>query len=93
MDEEYSVSDFSFNDLLEEIESDISFFDSDNLVEEKVAYETKSHAENEMQGPESDDTKNTIEKESKISDIDNPFEIKHDQMQEKHLILVGINIF
>jgi len=86
-EDDYSVSEFSFNDLLEEIERDISFFDSVDLVEEEVevAYEDQMHAKNVQQMQNDDDSQNLKEKKS---DVSNTFPLKkHDRLREKHLIL------
>jgi len=83
-DERYAVTDFSFSDLLDEIESEISFFDEDNLHEDEVefAYENESAVNIKTEHAADDDN------DGKISNDADAFSMPHhDPLREKHLIL------
>jgi len=89
-DEKYAVTDFSFNDLLEEIESDISFFDKEITDEKEAefAYDTNSQAKDKRQLQEAENLGEINDRESKDTITDNTFKFQqHDRLREKHLIL------
>jgi len=90
-DEEYTVTEFSFNDLLEEIESDISFFDQDKLNDDdevEFAYETQSQNNKAQLMQKSEDFAKIDEGAHGKSNVGDSFKLQHhDRLQEKHLIL------
>ncbi len=89
-DEKYSVTDFSFNDLLDEIESDISFFDKDDFADDEeveFAYETQLRAQSTQQIQENEASGNVDKSTSKGSDSEKSFQFQQGRLQEKHLIL------
>ncbi|MFX0208954.1 MAG: tetratricopeptide repeat protein [Candidatus Hodarchaeota archaeon] len=90
-DEKYAVTDFSFSDLLEEIESDISFFDENNLDEDEMeyAYEGESQTKDAGRIQESQNlSKSEDGGASRKTGADSLFKSQqHDRLREKHLIL------
>lgn len=89
-DEKYAVTDFSFNDLLDEIESDISFFDKDNPNKDEVelAYEEPSKVKKAKQVLKDErlSPKDDTEVETKIAGESFKMQ-QHDRLREKHLVL------
>ena len=94
-DEKYAVKDFSFNDLLDEIESDISFFEKDEIEknEREFAYKTNPAIgrqqrleETEKLGADSDRAANdaSSDKSQKVQ--------QQDRLREKHLVL-GLKLY
>jgi serine phosphatase RsbU (regulator of sigma subunit)/anti-sigma regulatory factor (Ser/Thr protein kinase)/TolA-binding protein len=89
-DEKYAVTDFSFSDLLEEIENDISFFDENNLDEDEMeyAYESESQAKDARSIQESQNLSKSEDGASRKTGADTSFKSQqHDRLREKHLIL------
>ncbi len=89
-DEKYAITDFSFNDLLDEIESDISFFDKDNPNEDEVEFANgeplKVKKAKQVSKNEKLKKNNDTKVEGKISG--ESFKMKqHDRLREKHLVL------
>ncbi len=85
-EEKYAESDFSFDDLLNEIENDITFFDHDTEVENEIefAYENKLQAQkvNQM-------TNDAIDNRT-IGETRNGHSLqiqKNNRLREKHLAL------
>lgn len=89
-DEKYAVSEFSFSDLLEEIESDISFFDEDNSTESEVefAYEKQSQINKAQAMSKRESLRKITEKTIDKTNTDSSFRMQlQDQLREKHLVL------
>ena len=88
-DERYAVSEFSFNDLLEEIESDISFFDEESIEDEvEFAYEKPAQIKQAKQLSNREKLGKIDEKAAEKTKIDDSFRMQqHDRLREKHLVL------
>ena len=90
-DEKYVVADFSFSDLIEEIESDISYFDKEILDDDKVefAHEASSpKSKDKKQLKEAENSNETSSEMQEDSVNSETFELQQrDRLREKHLIL------
>ena len=89
-DEKYAVTDFSFNDLLDEIESDISFFDKDNPDEGEVefAYEKPAKVKKAKQVSKNEKLKKSDDTKVETKIAGESFKMQqHDRLREKHLVL------
>lgn len=89
-DERYAVTDFSFSDLLDEIESDISFLDQDNSSEDEVefAYEKHSQVKKTKQISKNEKVKKIDDGNVEGTTTGETFKMQqHDRLREKHLVL------
>jgi len=89
-DERYAVSEFSFNDLLEEIEGGISFFDEESINEDRVelAYKKATSEKNLASESKHEKLDKIDERTAKSRKKNGSLNMQlDDQLREKHLVL------
>lgn len=87
-DDMYDVTDFSFDDLLNEIESDITFFDQDTMIENEVEFASdKSQEKKVKQMSKNEDLKKIDDGAIEDPNKEKSFQMqRHDRFREKHLV-------